>query len=197
MVVGKSPPESPSTPLGQLVGTRIRQLRLGKGLSVTEVAREAGVSRRMLTLIEQGDANPSVLTLDRVAAVLGTDVAQLALRSSDDSPGVFRSSEAVDLLTMASGGRAQLRARTPQRNGPELWTWVLEPGDVYDVGATTQRVDQLFLVTDGRLEIVTGNTVLALSVGDSASIRTDVGHRYVNTGADTCKFVQVSRSVER
>lgn len=164
---------------------------------MTKVARESGVSRRMLTLIEQGDANPSVLTLDRVAAALGTDVAQLALRSSDDSPIVFRSSEAVDLLTMASGGRAQLRARTPQRNGPELWTWVLEPGDVYDVEATAQRVDQLFLVTHGQLDIVTGNTVVALSVGDSASLRTDVGRRYMNTGPHPCKFVQVSRSVER
>jgi proteic killer suppression protein len=39
----------------------------GAGLTVQELADAAGLSRRMLTQIELGQANPSLVTLDRVA----------------------------------------------------------------------------------------------------------------------------------
>lgn len=189
--------QHPQDPLGALVGARIRELRLSAGTPLTEVARTAGVSRRMLTLIEHGGANPSVLTLDRVAAALGTDVAHLVLRPGEHAPVAFRSSDAVDVVALPSGGRAQLRARTTRPNGPELWTWVLQPGDAHDVAATEQGLEQLFLVTEGQLDIITGTDVLTLSTGDSAVTRTDVSHRYANSGAGTCRFVQVSQSAAR
>jgi len=181
-------------PIEALVGTRIRELRQARNANLTQVARDAGVSRRMLTLIEQGTANPSVLTLDRIAAALQTDVAHLLLRPDDRPPLAFRSAEAVHVLTLPSGGGAKLRARTTETNGPELWTWVLEPGDAHEVEATTERVEQLILVTSGLLYLVRGTESQSLTVGDSAVVESHVAHRYVNPGSKTCEFVQVSQS---
>lgn len=194
LTVGGREDVSARAPLGALVGEHIRALRLARGINLTDVARESGVSRRMLTLIEQGTANPSVLTLDRVAAALGTDVAHLVLRPDSHAPAVFRSSEAVRVVTLPSGGGAQLRARTARTNGPELWTWVLEPGDSHGVEAISQRVEQLVLVTAGQLDIVTGTDVLTLGKGDSAVVGSDISHRYCNPGPTRCRFVQVSQS---
>src|SRR5699024_6539564 len=50
------------------LGMRIRAARQDQDLSVGALAELSGVSRRMLTQIELGQANPSVSILDRVAA---------------------------------------------------------------------------------------------------------------------------------
>ena len=52
------------------LGVRIRATRQDQDLSVGALAELSGVSRRMLTQIELGQANPSVSILDRVAAGL-------------------------------------------------------------------------------------------------------------------------------
>ena len=59
------------------LGDRIRAARQQQELSVGALAELSEVSRRMLTQIELGQANPSVATLDRIAAGLGTTFAAL------------------------------------------------------------------------------------------------------------------------
>jgi len=59
------------------VGRRTRQAREAAGLSLTEAARRAGLSRRFLTLLEGGHANISVLRLAGLAAVLRVPLREL------------------------------------------------------------------------------------------------------------------------
>lgn len=59
------------------LGRRLREAREARGLSLSEVAREADLSRRHLTEVESGRANPSVLALSAIASVLGRTAASL------------------------------------------------------------------------------------------------------------------------
>jgi len=59
------------------LGRRLREAREERGLSLSEVAREAGLSRRHLTEAEAGRANLSVLALGAIASALGRTASRL------------------------------------------------------------------------------------------------------------------------
>lgn len=52
-------------------GRRIRRLRLLSDLTATEIAKDAGITRRYLYALEQGQYSPSVGVQIRVATALG------------------------------------------------------------------------------------------------------------------------------
>lgn len=73
------PRGSPAQPLATpSLGTWIRATRLSQGVSQRSLADRSGVSRSYLCDIERGrDAQPSVATLDKLAAALGASRADL------------------------------------------------------------------------------------------------------------------------
>ncbi len=48
--------------------------RIGKKMTQTEVAEKAGVSRTVIARLESGTTNPTVSTVNRVAAALGKEL---------------------------------------------------------------------------------------------------------------------------
>ena len=72
-------PKAESTAVVDMnVGTKIRELREDKGLSLSELARQAGISKAYLSQIEAGKTTrPSGEALLRIASVLGSSVAAL------------------------------------------------------------------------------------------------------------------------
>lgn len=69
--------KKPVAPAAELLGERIRHARIQLGLSQEAIASLASMHVTNYGKIERGDANPSLLTILRIAAVLGTDVASL------------------------------------------------------------------------------------------------------------------------
>ncbi|KAB7707362.1 DNA-binding anti-repressor SinI [Bacillus aerolatus] len=60
------------------IGTRIRELRMKKGLSLTELANRAGVAKSYISSVErQIQLNPSIQFLNKVSAVLDVNVEKL------------------------------------------------------------------------------------------------------------------------
>ncbi|RJS58704.1 DNA-binding anti-repressor SinI [Bacillus sp. PK3_68] len=60
------------------IGERIRELRMSKGLSLTELANRAGVAKSYVSSVErQIQLNPSIQFLHKVAAVLNVSVEKL------------------------------------------------------------------------------------------------------------------------
>lgn len=60
------------------IGERIREMRIKKGLSLTELANRAGVAKSYISSVErQLQLNPSIQFLNKISAVLGVGVQQL------------------------------------------------------------------------------------------------------------------------
>ena len=64
-----------------IVGARIREFRLAKGISQEELADQAGCHRTYVGMLERGQSNPSLAILFRVADVLEVDVVNLLMKS--------------------------------------------------------------------------------------------------------------------
>lgn len=59
------------------IRTQVVALRKGRGISQAAFAEAAGVSRKTLIDLEQGNKEPSLTTLKRVAAALDVSIIQL------------------------------------------------------------------------------------------------------------------------
>lgn len=69
------------------LGDRVLQRRLELGISQRELARRTGTSQNRIYLIETGEANPTLTTLERLAVVLGAEL-RVELASPSASPSV-------------------------------------------------------------------------------------------------------------
>lgn len=61
----------------ELLAWNVRKLRVAKGITQEGLAFEAGVERAYLSKIENGDENPSLRMVDRLAKALDVPVAKL------------------------------------------------------------------------------------------------------------------------
>ncbi|SHI44775.1 helix-turn-helix domain-containing protein [Parasporobacterium paucivorans] len=55
----------------------IAQIRYNKGLTLAELEKISGVSDSQISEIENGNRNPSILTLARIAIALNVDIGEL------------------------------------------------------------------------------------------------------------------------
>lgn len=61
-----------------MIGERVKQLRLAKRMSLSEVAEQAGVAKSYLSSLERNlQTNPSIQFLEKISVVLGVSVDQL------------------------------------------------------------------------------------------------------------------------
>ena len=70
------------------LGSRLRELRIERGLSLSELARRASVGKGTLSEIESGHRNPTVETLYAICEPLGTPLTALL----GEDPGVASAS---------------------------------------------------------------------------------------------------------
>lgn len=100
MELASRPDEITGTPELTPVGKRIEMLRIERGLSKQQLARAAGVSRQQLWRVLAGKSELTGSLCDRLAFVLGTDIA--VLRDAAVDAGVARGT----LARWFSGGSA-------------------------------------------------------------------------------------------
>jgi putative molybdopterin biosynthesis protein len=67
------------------MNAQLRELRINKGLTVTEAARRAGITRSAMSYIELGQRKPSPPVAFRIAAEYGLKVTDLWPLESDGS----------------------------------------------------------------------------------------------------------------
>ncbi|MEU8973321.1 XRE family transcriptional regulator [Streptomyces monashensis] len=176
------------------IGGRIRTLRKQRGWSVQRLAEAGGLSRRMLTDIELGQANPSLATVDRVARALDTDFAVLALPErgapNEAHERVEGTAEGTLVWQAPDGSRALLLGATEDPRA-ELWRWTLAPGGRYDAEPDRPGAQEIHHVLSGRLTLTLPAGPRVLSPGQSAVIATDQEYAYTNDGTEPAVFVRV------
>ena len=144
------------------LGDRIRAARQEQDLSVGALAELSDVSRRMLTQIELGQANPSVATLDRIAAGLGTTFAALMGVGAGGAP------EGVEIWFTSTGSWAVLLdAVDTETLSVETWKWKLLGEDVHEGGGGFPLTGIMHHVIEGALEVETAEGVQVLEAGGS------------------------------
>jgi len=174
-----------------VVSARIRDRRKDKRLSLDRLAALAGVSKGMLVQIENGQANPSIATLCKVAAALGASVADLVQAAGQQPAEVLPAGAPRLLWRGPKGGSATLLVGSTGPDMLELWSWQLRPGERYDAPAHPQGTEELIHVVHGRLALVFGAVSYVIESGGSAVAHTDRPHAYACDGKKPVEFTMV------
>lgn len=179
------------------LGREVRRRRLDAGMTMVQLAEASGVSRRMLGQIELGDANPSLVTVSKLATALGVDFPTLT-RAEPGPPAelatLVRADEIGAIWASPAGSQGALAIASTARPPAELWLWTLEPGDSYDAEPDPPGSEELFLVLSGTLTLTTENADLRLEAGDAARIATDCRYSYRNEDTGSTRFVRVAHT---
>ncbi len=177
--------------LGQ-IGARVRALRTEQALTVQQLADRSRISRRLLTQIEHGQANPSLVAVTRIARQLGTDFTALLPDSHDArvSPiDVEPPDEHVLVWTTERGSSAHLLVATSGRSA-DMWLWRLLPGDSYFGSADQAGSQELFYVLEGALTLTADGHQLVVPAGSAGRLRSDRAYTYANHGATDARFLR-------
>jgi transcriptional regulator with XRE-family HTH domain len=151
----------------------------------------SGVSKGMLVQIENGDANPSIATLCKVAAALGASVADLVQVSGQHPAEVLPAGAPRLLWRGPKGGSATLLVGSAGPDMLELWSWILKPKERYEAQPHPQGTEELIHVVRGRLVLAFGDVSYVIESGGSAVAHTDRPHAYACDGKVPVQFTMV------
>lgn len=172
----------------ETIGAVVRSERNLRGWSLDRAASRLGVSRRLLTQIESGSANPSLSTLLSIANGFGIDLTQLISHTADTVDVVLqRDNASADVLwSTESGSRAQLLVG----KGPlEMWSWRLAAGDSRRSAAHAANSLEALIVTSGSIDIgIDGSEATTVSAGQSLIFAARHTHEYRNTTDGVAEF---------
>jgi transcriptional regulator with XRE-family HTH domain len=174
-----------------IVSARVRERRRTLRFSLDKLAARSGVSKGMLVQIENGQANPSIATLCKVAAGLGASVADLVEVAGTSRADVLPAGTPRRLWLGPRGGAATLLVGSTGPDMLELWSWELRPGERYDAVAHPEGTQELLHVLQGRVTLSFGAVSYTIGPGESAVAYTDQPHAYVCHGARPARFTMV------
>ena len=82
-----------------MIGKNIQELRKRKGMTLTQLAANAGISKSYLSNIERGvNQNPSIEVLKRLAVVLNADLKTILRVEEQAESGQNLNQELIDLI---------------------------------------------------------------------------------------------------
>ncbi len=167
-----SPGQSTSS-TAAAVGAQIRRRREQRGMSGSELARRAGLSKATLSQLEAGKGNPTIETLDALAIALRIPLTDLLTRDTDPGPVFVPGTK----IAADEVGRELLR-RISSGHSLELWRLRM-PAHTELVGVphATGTVEHL-LVAAGRLIAGPTDAPRPLGAGDLLAFAGDAPHTY-------------------
>ena len=174
--------------LASTIGARIRRERLAREWTLDRLADAAGVSRRQLVNIEQGEANPSIGTLLGMSDALGIALSALVEPPSSRVVRIARSGEGAELWTGGYGGRGVLLVSTQPPDVVVLWDWQMNPGDRHESEPHHQGTRELLHVHSGMVTLDVGDDRHELAADDAIMFPGDVPHAYGNSGTEPAHF---------
>jgi XRE family transcriptional regulator, regulator of sulfur utilization len=159
------------------IGKNIHQLRKKIDLSLDELAKMCGVSKAMLSQIEQGKVNPTIGILWKIARGLGVDFNSLL--GSQDNERLFTITKADSAPTIRNQNNFYtLKVITPPHMVDELELyWVrFEPHGSMISEPHFSFTEEIVTVMEGSVEVTAGDKSTVLEKGDSARYHADVKH---------------------
>jgi transcriptional regulator with XRE-family HTH domain len=168
------------TSLEETVGAAIRELRQKHGLTIAQVSEQAGISRGMLSKIENGQTSAGMDTLARIARALGVSMSMLFSK--------YDATAASAQHIKKGAGMEVVRRGTKSGHTYHLLAYDQGPVKVFEpflitIEDDTERYptfehpgNEFIYMLEGRIEYRCGQETYVLEPGDALSFQGDVPH---------------------
>ncbi|MFI5436540.1 helix-turn-helix domain-containing protein [Rhodococcus baikonurensis] len=174
------------------VGQRLKNLRLSREITLTELANETGISTSTLSRLEAGHRRPTLEQLLPLARYYG-----VTLDSLVDAPRT--ANPRIDLRPVACTDGSTIIPLTRRPGGIQAYKFVLPPGD--DTTEPELRSHEGYdwaYVLNGTLRLMLGEHDLLLTAGEAAEFDTRTPHWFGSTSTGPVEFLSlIGRQGER
>jgi transcriptional regulator with XRE-family HTH domain len=184
-----------SKSLGRHIGATIRQLRLEHNLTIAAVSERAGISRGMLSKIENSLAATSLETLEQLANALGVTLSKLFQNYNlpRGAAQLVRRGEGMEVVRRGTrlGHTYQLLAYD---QGPHktFEPFLISLEDSLEQFPAFEHPGTEFIhMLEGVLEYRVGEETFVLNSGDSLTFRGEIPHRPENLIKTPIKFLAI------
>jgi transcriptional regulator with XRE-family HTH domain len=164
-----------------LVGSRLRRVREQRGLTLTEAAALAGMSKSTLSRLETGQRKPSLELLLPLAQTYRVPLDDLVGAPEVGDPRIRLKPRRVN-------GRTVLPLTRP--GGIQAWKIVI-PTAQSDPAPRTHDGFEWLYVLSGRMRLILGDQDLVLGTGEAAEFDTQVPHWFGSTGEGPAEVLSI------
>lgn len=179
-----------------LIPRRVRAERMLRGLTLDQLATQAGVSRAMISKIERGESSPTAALLSRIADAMGLSMSAL-MREPRTAPTAIQRVQEQQQWTDPATGYVRRRLSPPDDAAEvEIVAVELPAGQsvTFAASATLQSDDPILLL-EGQLALTSGATVHECRPGDCARVSTHEEPSFGNSGATAAHYLVIQRHI--
>ncbi|MDN5855130.1 MAG: XRE family transcriptional regulator [Actinomycetia bacterium] len=172
------------------VARRLADLREKRGLTLSTLAEQTGISTAHLSRLEKGARLPSVGTLLQLARAYGVSIGELVEETGDDDYSIVRAADAPTyagadgLYRVLSGAEDSLSVMEVSVPAGKRTKAVRHPGEEW------------LHVQTGTVQLVIDTAHIDLDRGDSVHFDSAVPHRLVNTSHSVAVVLVASTSAQ-
>ncbi|WP_027343429.1 helix-turn-helix domain-containing protein [Hamadaea tsunoensis] len=160
-----------------IIAANLRREREHRGLSLSEVAKRAGVAKSTLSQLESAQGNPSVETLWSLAVALDVPFSRL-IEQPAASVRVLRRGEGVAYPSTQADFTGTLLSTGPRHVTRDIYVLRVEPGADRKAEAHIPGTVEHLIVCAGRFRSGPADEPVELGPGDYASFPGDIDHSY-------------------
>jgi transcriptional regulator with XRE-family HTH domain len=174
------------------LGERVRGLRRERGLTLDLLAERSGVSRAMISKLERGEKNPTLVVAAKVAEGLGVSLSRLVGLEERREVVVVRRGQRVITRDPETGFERQLLSPSFGGGGIEFIRNVVPEGSTSgEFPPHRKEVEEYIVVEKGRLRAILGGEEYLLEEGDALYFEADLPHQFDNVGKGECCYYLV------
>ena len=174
------------------VGPRLNQLRQRRGVTLSDLSEETGISTSTLSRLEAGLRRPTLEQLLPLARAYGVTLDELVDAPPTGDPR-------ISLRPIACADGSTILPLTRRPGGIQAYKFVL-PAGRDDAGPdlrTHEGYDWVY-VLNGRLRLVLGEHDLVLEAGEAAEFDTRTPHWFAATSSGPVEYLSlIGRQGER
>ncbi|MGH3095935.1 MAG: helix-turn-helix domain-containing protein [Streptosporangiales bacterium] len=180
--------------LEQLIAERVREFRAALGWSVTQLAERSGLSKSMLSKIENAKASSSLGTLARLSEALSVPVTAF-FRGLDEEHDVLhiKAGRGLDIEHRGSrsGSRYQLlgRMRYPYDLLEPVLVTITRRSKIFPL--YQHQGTELLYILEGKMTYSVGDDRYDLDLGDALQFAGEVPHGPVEMGELPVRFLTI------
>jgi transcriptional regulator with XRE-family HTH domain len=177
---------------GERLGARVKELRRRRGLTLEDLAERAGVSRAMISKVERGEKNPTLVVAAKVAEGLSVTISELLGVEERREIVVIPRERRMTMRDPETGFERQLLSPTFGGRGVEFVRNIVPHGSTSgEFPPHRWGVEEYVVVEKGHLRAFVGGEEHLLEAGDALYFEADVLHRFDNAGDGECSYYLV------
>jgi transcriptional regulator with XRE-family HTH domain len=177
------------------LGERVKELRRARGFTLDGLAELSGVSRAMISKLERGEKNPTLVVAAKLAEGLDVTLTRLAGVEERREVVIVPKERRMIMRDPETGFERQLLSPNSIGLGVEFIRNKIPRGSTSgEFPPHRKGVEEHIVVERGTLKATLAGEEYLLGQGDALYFEADLPHRFDNAGEDECTYYLVISS---